>query len=266
MKIGFIGAGHMAQAIMIGLCQQKYVPAADILVHSAHESTYQPFADEYGLTAVASNAEVVKQAEIVILAVPAAQTLEIVAVLQEELATNRPILVSVAGGISLAQLQENADSTGLSIIRAMPNVNVAIGQGMTALVTGQATPAADLTQIEQLFKALGDTTPLAEKDFATFSALAGSAPAYAYLFIDALARAGVKYGLNKQVATKIAAQTVLGSAANVAESATNPWNLIDQVSSPGGTTVAGLLAMEEAGLMTAVVKGIDATIAKENEA
>lgn len=264
MKIGFIGAGHMAQAIMIGLCKQKYVATVDILVHSAHETSYQPFAAEHGLTAATSNAEIVTQADIVILAVPAAQTLDIVASLQDELASHEPILVSVAGGVSLAQLQENSDSTGLSIVRAMPNVNVAIGQGMTALVTSPITPAADFAQVEQLFQALGDTTPLAEKDFATFSALAGSAPAYAYLFIDSLARAGVKYGLDKEIATKIAAQTVLGSAANVAESSTNPWGLIDQVSSPGGTTVAGLLAMEEAGLMTAVVKGIDATIAKEN--
>ncbi len=264
MKIGFIGAGHMAQAIMLGLCQQKYVPAASILVHSAHKNSYQPFATAHGLTAVASNAALVNQADLVILAVPAAQTLAIVAELQPEFTDQPPILVSVAGGVSLAQLQENSDSTNLSIVRAMPNVNVAIGQGMTALVTSEATPAADFEQVAHLFEALGQITPLAEKDFATFSALAGSSPAYAYLFIDALSRAGVKYGLNKDVATKIAAQTVLGSAANVAQSSTNPWGLIDQVSSPGGTTVAGLLAMEEAGLMTAVVKGIDATIAKEN--
>ncbi|MFD1317128.1 pyrroline-5-carboxylate reductase [Loigolactobacillus zhaoyuanensis] len=266
MKIGFIGAGHMAQAIMIGLCQQKYLAPSDILVHSAHKSSYGPFAAEHSLTAMPSNAALVKQSDIVILAVPAKQTLAVVADLQAEFDAKQPIVVSVAGGVSLAQLQENLDSTSLSIIRAMPNVNVAIGQGMTALVTGEATRAADLTQIEQLFQALGDITPLAEKDFAVFGALAGSAPAYAYLFIDALSRAGVKYGLDKAVATKIAAQTVLGSAANVAASDTNPWALIDQVSSPGGTTVAGLLAMEEAGLMTAVVKGIDATIAKENEA
>lgn len=105
---------------------------------------------------------------------------------------------------------------------------------------------------------------VAENDFPIFAALAGSAPAYAYLFIDALSRAGVKYGLTKANATKIAAQMVQGSAQMVLNSDEVPYTLIDKVSSPGGTTVAGLLAMEEAGFSPAVVKGIDATVAKEN--
>ena len=116
---------------------------------------------------------------------------------------------------------------------------------------------------QQLFDAIGATSAIAEKDFPTFSALAGSSPAYIYFFIDAMARAGVKHGLSKDAATKIAAQATLGSAQNVLASDKIPFDQIDQVSSPGGTTVAGLLAMEEAGFMTAVVKGIDATIAKE---
>lgn len=265
MKIGFIGVGHMAQAIILGLRRQNYLPAANILVHSAHQAHYQQFAAANGLTPVASNAAVVDQAHIVILAVPATQTLEIVAQLQTGLTAKQPILVSVAGGISLAQLQENSDSTNLSILRAMPNVNVAIAQGMTALVAALTTPEKDFAQVKQLFQALGQTIQLAEKDFPAFSAVSGSAPAFAYLFIDALSRAGVKYGLDKAAATRIAAQTVKGSAANVLQSQENPWGLIDQVSSPGGTTVAGVLALEEAGLMSAVVKGIDATIAKEKQ-
>ena len=106
---------------------------------------------------------------------------------------------------------------------------------------------------------------LPEDQFSTFVALAGSSPAFVYLFIDSLSRAGVKYGLTKKQATAIAAQAVMGSAQNVLASEQSPFDLIDQVSSPGGTTVAGLLAMEQAGLMSAVIKGVDATIAKDRQ-
>ena len=109
----------------------------------------------------------------------------------------------------------------------------------------------------------GEALAVAEKDFSIFSALAGCAPAYVYYFIDALSRAGVKHGLKKSEATKIAAQTVLGSAQKVLSASLSPMDMVDQVCSPGGTTVAGLLAMEEAGFMTAVVKGIDAAVAKD---
>ena len=106
---------------------------------------------------------------------------------------------------------------------------------------------------------------MAEKDFSNFTAIAGSSPAYAYLFIDTLARAAVKHGLPKQLSTEIAAQAVLGSAKMILESEENPWGLIDKVCSPGGTTVAGLLAMEENNFMTSIIKGIDATIQKDQE-
>ncbi|ANK59012.1 pyrroline-5-carboxylate reductase [Loigolactobacillus backii] len=263
MKIGFIGAGHMAQAMMAGLVAAQFNRPSDILVHSAHKAHYQPFAKAHQYTAVASNQALVTQSDVVILAATANVSLEIIASLQKVLEEKTPLLISVAGGVTLSALADAADNADLSIMRAMPNVNVAINQGMTALVANEVTPEADLAKAKAIFAALGKIQFIAEKDFTTFAAIAGSAPAYAYLFIDALSRAGVKHGLNKTDATKIAAQTVLGSAANLLATEENPWNLIDQVSSPGGTTVAGLLAMEEAGLMTAVVKGIDATIGRE---
>ena len=144
----------------------------------------------------------------------------------------------------------------------MPNVNVAINAGMIAYAANDAV-AGQLDGLLDLLNVLGKTVSLPEEQFSTFVALAGSSPAFIYLFIDSLARAGVKYGLEKDQATAIAAQAVMGSAKNVLASDQSPFDLIDQVSSPGGTTVAGLLAMEEAGLMTAVVKGVDATIAKD---
>ena len=153
----------------------------------------------------------------------------------------------------------------MPILRTLPNVNVAIDAGMTALAVNENLTGAKLADAKGLFDAIGSTTVLPEADFSTFSALAGSSPAYIYFFIDALSRAGVKHGLNKKEATRIAAAVTEGSAKMVLQSDKIPFDLIDQVSSPGGSTVAGLLAMEEAGFMTAVVKGIDATIKRDQE-
>lgn len=261
MKLGFIGVGNMAKAIISGLVK-KDVAGKDILVHSAHPQNYENFAKQSGLTAVSDNTAVAQQADVIILAVKPTVIKRVAEEIQPVL-TEEKLVVSIASGVSLADLQAVL-GTAQPILRVMPNVNVEIAQGMTAVkATGDLNAAPYQAGVE-LFARIGKTMEVAENDFPIFAALAGSAPAYAYLFIDALSRAGVKYGLTKANATKIAAQMVQGSAQMVLNSDEVPYALIDKVSSPGGTTVAGLLAMEEAGFSPAVVKGIDATVAKEN--
>lgn len=263
MKIGFIGVGGMAQAIINGLLSQTEIEPTDIFVHSAHAATYESFAKKTGVTAVKNNVDVVKASDVVVLAVTPNVAKPVLQEIRDEFDPKRHTLISIVAGLSLERLEELA-GYDLPILRTLPNLNVAIGAGMTA-VHGNEHLVGDLKkQAVALFDQIGSTVTLPESDFATFSALAGSSPAYAYLFIDSLSRAGVKHGLSKAVATKIAAQAVMGSANMVLKSDDNPFGLIDQVSSPGGSTVAGLLAMEEHGFMTAVVKGIDATIKRNN--
>ncbi|CAM3226114.1 pyrroline-5-carboxylate reductase [Lactiplantibacillus plajomi] len=260
MKIGFIGAGNMGRAIIDGWLKKRAVAASDLYVHSAHAASYEPYAKQNGLNAVASNLEVAQAADVVVLAVKPNIALGALKEVQPALTAGKWVITMVSG-LSLADYATVAPQVG--ILRIMPNVNVAIGAGMTALIGNDALTTEQYAAGQKLFDAIGETSEVAEKDFSTFAALAGSSPAYVYFFIDAMARAGVKHGLSKAVATKIAAQATLGSAEMVLKSDKIPFDLIDQVSSPGGTTVAGLLAMEEAGFMTSVVKGIDATIAKE---
>ncbi|WP_318767141.1 pyrroline-5-carboxylate reductase [Lactiplantibacillus carotarum] len=260
MKIGFIGAGNMGRAIIDGWLKMKAVAPSDVYVHSAHAASYEPYAEKNGLHAVDSNLAVAEVADVVVLAVKPNIALETLKAVHPALTADKWVITMVSG-LSLADYATVAP--GVGILRIMPNVNVAIGAGMTALIANEALTTAQFAAGQKLFDAIGATSEVAEKDFSTFSALAGSSPAYIYFFIDAMARAGVKHGLSKAAATKIAAQATLGSAEMVLKSDKIPFDLIDQVSSPGGTTVAGLLAMEEAGFMTAVVKGIDATIAKE---
>jgi len=260
MKIGFIGAGNMGRAIIDGWLKTKAVAPADLYIHSAHTASYEPYAQANGLHAMASNMDVATAADVLVLAVKPNIALHVLKSVRPALTADKWVITMVSG----IELADYTNVVGeLPILRIMPNVNVAIGAGMTALVGNDALTAAQYQAGQQLFDALGATSNVAEKDFSTFSALAGSSPAYVYFFIDAMARAGVKHGLDKATATKIAAQATLGSAQMVLASDKVPFELIDQVSSPGGTTVAGLLAMEDAGFMSAVVKGIDATIAKE---
>lgn len=263
MTIGFIGVGGMAQAIIKGLLEVGHYAPTDIVIHSAHRSNYETVAQTMGVVAAASNTEVAKKSDVLFLAVTPNVASDVLKEIRDGLQPGQTTLISIVAGLSLSRLEELA-GYDLSILRTLPNLNVAIGSGMTAVHANDNLTGDKKAVAVKLFDDIGSTVVLPESDFATFSALAGSSPAYVYFFIDSLSRAGVKYGLTKKQATKIAAQAVLGSAEMVLNSNDNPFALIDQVSSPGGSTVAGLLAMEEAGFMTSVIKGIDATIEKNN--
>ena len=262
MTIGFIGAGNMARAMISGLLAKKAVAPTDIVLHGGQPLHYEPYAAKIGAKALASNQAVAETADIVFLAVSPKLGEPILQAIGSTLKKRHVPVVSMLTGVSVATLAEALGSHDQPVLRIMPNVNVAINAGMIAYAANDAV-AGQLDGLLDLLNVLGKTVSLPEEQFSTFVALAGSSPAFIYLFIDSLARAGVKYGLEKDQATAIAAQAVMGSAKNVLASDQSPFDLIDQVSSPGGTTVAGLLAMEEAGLMTAVVKGVDATIAKD---
>lgn len=262
MTIGFIGAGNMARAMISGLLAKKAVAPTDIVLHGGQPLHYEPYAAKIGAKALASNQAVAETADIVFLAVSPKLGEPILQAIGSTLKQRHVPVVSMLTGVSMATLEKALGSHDQPVLRIMPNVNVAINAGMIAYAANDAV-AGQLDGLLDLLNVLGKTVSLPEEQFSTFVALAGSSPAFIYLFIDSLARAGVKYGLEKDQATAIAAQAVMGSAKNVLASDQSPFDLIDQVSSPGGTTVAGLLAMEEAGLMTAVVKGVDATIAKD---
>ena len=167
----------------------------------------------------------------------------------------------MAAGVTLERL---ASLTGpdLPLIRIMPNLNAQILKSTTGLCTNDKVYEDLLAVAKEITDSFGTTVELAEKDFDTFTALASSSPAYIALFIEALAKAGVKNGLSKQVALTIATQTVLATAENLSLGSDSPHDLIDKVCSPGGTTIAGLMDLERTGLTHSVVSSIDTTIAK----
>lgn len=265
MKIGFIGTGNMAGAIIQGIVANKFVEGTDIYLFDVLTDKVETLAKEINGHACPSAAAVIEEVDAVVLSVKPAVIQHVVEETKILLAEKKTLLISIAAGTTLAKLDKLVDAEAMPIIRVMPNVNAMIGTGAAAVAGNPYASKEQVQYVIDMFSAIGKAWEVEEKDFSAYTALAGSSPAYAYLFIDSLARAGVKHGLTKDKALEYAAQAVLGSAEMIMESSENPWTLIDRVCSPGGTTVAGLLALEEEAFIATIVKGIDATIARDKE-
>ncbi|MHC5228908.1 pyrroline-5-carboxylate reductase [Enterococcus sp. LJL99] len=266
MKIGFIGTGNMATAIIQGIVEKEFIKAEEVYLFDVLTDKVNALSKKVNGHACDSVEELIHAVDIVVLAVKPNVVETVLNQTKELILAKQPVLVSIAAGTPLEKIYGYLDTEqAVSIVRVMPNVNAMIGLGAAAVCGNQFASDEQIEAVVELFEAVGCAWKVSEKDFSAFTALAGSSPAYAYLFIDSLARAGVKHGLSKELATQYAAQAVLGSAKMIIDSEENPWTLIDRVCSPGGTTVAGLLALEEEAFIATVVKGIDATIAKDQE-
>lgn len=252
MIIGFIGVGKMATAIINGLNTRSH----RIIISGSSLARSRQIAEELEVEAAASHQALIEQADLVILGIKPQLFDQVLG----KLSFHQPIM-SMAAGVSLERLAR-LTSPELPLIRIMPNLNAQILKSTTGLCTNDKVSEELLNLAKEITDSFGTTVELAEKDFDTFTALAGSSPAYIALFIEALAKAGVKNGLPKQTALAIATQTVLATAENLLTGADSPHDLIDKVCSPGGTTIAGLMDLERTGLTHSVVSSIDTTINK----
>lgn len=255
MKIGFIGVGKMASAIIKGLKTTQY----ELIVSGSSLERSQEISRQLDLAYANSHQELIDQVDLVILGIKP-QLMETVLT---PLAITKPVL-SMAAGIKLSRLAQ-LTSSELPLIRIMPNINATILASTTAICANELVSEELFATCQAICDSFGETFAITEKDFDTFTALAGSSPAYIYLFIEALAKAGVKHGLTKDQALAIVTQTVLASSKHLIEENEQPHALIDKICSPGGTTIAGLLDLEKTGLTASVVSSIDATIQKAKE-
>lgn len=272
MKVGFIGAGNMAGALIRGLVASGKIPPSNVLVTDRSATRAPALAQELELTYLPDSNQVARQADLLVMAVKPAQMAAVLTQISSHL--QPPVtVVSLAAGLPLAAMRQAlADGVEddlpqeVKVIRAMPNVNALVGESMTAL-SSDGVSEADLVPVRGVFDCAGKTTVIEESQFAAFSALAGCSPAWLYTVVDSLARAGVKHGLAKPVATQMVAQAMLGSAKLVLQQAdeggASPQDLVDRVTSPGGTTIAGLLAAQEAGLVTSLVRAVDAAVQRD---
>lgn len=270
MTVGFIGTGNMANAIVRGMVGSGGFPADEVVVFDRNADKRELLGADLGVQVAGSAEELVDASDVVVVAVKPQGIPALLRGLAGRIAERRRVVVSIAAGTPLARLEsflttDAAPGSDSAVVRVMPNVNAMIGAGMSAVTGNAAATADDVATVVAIFQAVGEVVEIPESQFSTYTAIAGSSPAFTYLFIDALSRAAVAGGMPKAQATQIAAQAVLGSAKMVRESPKSPWDLIDTVCSPGGTTVAGLLALEDRGFLSTVAHGVKATIDRDRE-
>lgn len=255
-RIGFIGCGAMARALAGGLVEAGVAPA-DLLASDPFEAARDQFKEAIGAETPTDNGEVVRRSEVVILAVKPGAVAGVLAALEADEAA-APLWISIAAGVPLAQLQA-ALPDGARIVRTMPNTPALVRAGSTAYFPADSVTAADTELVEAILDAAGWCWRAPNEDLLdAVTGLSGSGPAYVFLILEALADAGVRQGLPRDAAQMLATRTVFGAAKLALETGTHPGVLKDQVTSPGGTTIAGLEKLEAGGVRAALYEAVRA--------
>lgn len=262
-QVGFLGAGNMGEAIIKGLLQTGLVPAASIAAADARADRLRQIAKQYGVRAAASNRDLVAAADLVILAVKP-QTMASVLKEIAGAVDRAPLLISIAAGVPVAALRA-ALGKPARLIRVMPNTPALVLEGVTAIARAEGLEAGDLELAQELFGAVGRVVVLDEDALDAVTGLSGSGPAYVAIVIESLADGGVQMGLDRATAMTLAAQTVLGSARLILETGMHPGQLKDMVSSPGGTTIAGIAALEEGGVRRTFISAVERATQRSRE-
>jgi pyrroline-5-carboxylate reductase len=262
-KVGFVGAGNMGEALIKGLVESSLVPAEAIVIADSRAARAQQIAQQYGVRAAADNTALVRGADVVILAVKPQIMAPVLREIMPAL-TNRPLLVSIAAGVSTATIQAVLGKYP-RLIRVMPNTPALVLEGVTAIARAEETDADDLETAQEIFTAVGRVVVLEEELMDAVTGLSGSGPAYVAIVIESLADGGVKMGLDRATAMTLATQTVLGAARLISETGVHPGALKDMVSSPGGTTIAGIAALEEGGIRTTFIRAVERATLRSRE-
>ena len=262
-KIGFLGAGKMATALAKGFVNAEMVFPREITAADPFDAARKHFADETGANIAASNREVADSARVLILATKPDQVGAVLAEISGTF-TKKHLLISIAAGVTIARL-EGGLPAGARVIRVMPNTPALVGAGASAFALGKSATAADGELAQKLLSAVGLALPVKESLLDAVTGLSGSGPAYVYQFIEALSDGGVAAGLPRDIATRLAAQTVLGGAKMVLETGQHPGTLKDQVTSPGGTTIEGLHELEKGRLRGVVMSAVRAATEKSKK-
>ena len=263
LTLGFLGAGKMATALAKGFLQAELTTPKQLIASDPSDSARAAFARETGARTTAANAEVANFADLLVLAVKPDQVNAVLAQVRAQF-TEKHLLISIAAGVPLARL-ESGLSPAARLIRVMPNTPALLGASATAFALGKAARPQDAELAQKLFSAVGLAFQVKESLLDAVTGLSGSGPAYVYLVIEALSDGGVAAGLPRDVATRLAAQTVLGSARMVLETGLHPGALKDMVTSPGGTTIEGLHELEKGKLRGTLISAVRAATEKSRK-
>lgn len=265
MTLGTIGCGNMSKAILGGAISSNSLPAEHILIKSSTEASTQATANLLGVTACFDLDKLVVSSDVIIIGVKPGVVAEVLsAVKASGKVTANTVFISIVAGLSLSTLESQLPA-GTKIIRTMPNTPTLVGEGMIAYTPNSHCDAKDEETLKKLLSSAASLAKVPEAHMNAVTGLSGSGPAYVYTFIEALADGAVKEGLPRAQALELAAKTVLGSAKMVLETGTHPAQLRDNVASPGGTTIAGIAALEENGFRNATIQAVASSAKRSKE-
>jgi len=261
MKIGFIGAGNLATALVGGSSQSDFFKQNDFFAYDL----YQPSLDRisaFDVTAVPGVKELICASDIVVLAVKPKDFPSLLSENSEIFKENNPFIVSVAAGTELDYIKSLLGYDA-KLARIMPNINASVRGSATAVCVKENVLPEEKKTLIDFCNSFGGTFEMDESQFAVFGVIGGCSPAFNYMYIDQLARAAVKLGMNKSLALEVAAQAVKGSAEMILSAQAHPYELVDRVCSPGGTTIEGVTALQQNGFENAVNSAVEAAYNKD---
>jgi pyrroline-5-carboxylate reductase len=261
-KVGFIGGGQMAAALMTGAMRNQVFDPQNVVVVESHENRRRQLQQLYPGVDVQAHCAAAKDCDQIILALKPHVLREIGRTVAKDLEGDR-LWVSIAAGISLDELRLLLSSQ--RIVRVMPNTPAQVGEGAAAITADPGVPVEDLNWVERLMQSVGSCVRVGQTQMHAVTGIAGSSPAYVYMIIEAMADGGVLGGLPRDVALQLAAQSVLGAAKMVLETGLHPGQLKDQVTSPGGTTIAAIRKLEAAGVRSAMIEAVHAATLRSRE-
>lgn len=260
-SLGFIGCGNMGRAMLAGALNAGLTTPERISVHTHTDAHQQKIAAEYGVQALASNRDVAAESEIIVLAVKPNIYKDVILDIRDALTAGQ-IVVAIAPAYSIRSIAALVDNDAVAIARAMPNTPAQIGQGMTGLCFSANMSDDDRAKVTAFFESFGKVAIVREDSMHAVGSVSGSSPAFVYMVIEAMAEGAIKLGIPAKDAYTFAAQSVYGAAALVLESGEHPAVLRDAVCSAGGTTIAGVAALEKDGLKAALIDAMDASSEK----
>ncbi len=262
-KIAVIGAGNMGEALIRGLLRSKVCAPEDLVATDPRTEQLELFKTNFGIQTTKDNLAAARQSEVILLAVKPQSMTKVLGQIGPAVDNTR-LVISIAAGVPIAAIERKLKH-GARIVRAMPNTPALVGAGATAIALGEHATQQDEDTAKAFFDAVGITVVVEESMIDAVTGLSGSGPAYVFLILEALADAGVKVGMPRYTAQKLAAQTLLGSARLQIETNIHPGQLKDQVTSPGGTAISGLATLEAGGLRTTLINAVEAATKRARE-
>jgi pyrroline-5-carboxylate reductase len=253
-RIAVLGAGKLGETLVKGLLEARVIEASNLIVTAGHQRRLDQLRERFALAGTLSNKAAVESADIILLSVKPQTVPAVLEEIRDGVGPSQ-LLISVAASVSTAFIEKHL-AAPVPVIRAMPNTPCLLNKGMTGIAAGSSASREHLELAKFIFDAVGRSIIADEKHMDAITGLSASGPAFIYIIIESLAEAGVKVGLPRDMATELAAQTVVGAGSMVLETAEHPAKLKDMVTTPAGCTIDGILELEEGGLRVTLIKAV----------